>query len=111
MSEELLKALTQLFAIITKQDGGVTEKERDFVIHLFQQDLDQNSVREHLELYDNYSEYQKYKSEPAEKSKKLKLTSVRDSVKTLAICKQINKTLSQKQKLVVLVKILELVAS
>ena len=111
MSEELLKALTQLFAIITKQDGGVTEKERDFVIHLFQQDLDQNSVREHLELYDNYSEYQKYKSEPAEKTKKLKLTSVRDSVKTLAICKQINKTLSQKQKLVVLVKILELVAS
>ena len=25
MSEEILKALTQLFAIITKQDGGVTK--------------------------------------------------------------------------------------
>jgi len=107
----LLKALTQLFAIITKQDGGVTERERDFVIHFFQQDLDQNSVQEHLELYDSYSEYQKSKLESAEKTKKLKLTTVRDSVKTLAICKQINKTLSQKQKLVVLVKILELVAS
>ena len=35
MSEEILKALTQLFAIITKQDGGVTEKEREFVIGFF----------------------------------------------------------------------------
>ena len=31
MSEEILKALTQLFAVITKQDGGVTENERQFV--------------------------------------------------------------------------------
>jgi len=35
MSEEILKALTQLFAIITKQDGGVTENERQFVINFF----------------------------------------------------------------------------
>jgi hypothetical protein len=34
MSEEILKALTQLFAIITKQDGGVTEKERNHVISI-----------------------------------------------------------------------------
>lgn len=33
MSEEILKALTQLFAIITKQDGGVSVNERDFVIN------------------------------------------------------------------------------
>ena len=38
MSEEILKALTQLFAIITKQDGGVTENERQFVITFFRTD-------------------------------------------------------------------------
>jgi hypothetical protein len=38
--KEILKALTQLYAIITKQDGGVTEKERDFVISIFNEDLD-----------------------------------------------------------------------
>ncbi len=57
MSEEILKALTQLFAIITKQDGGVTEKERQFVIRFFQQELDQDSVKEYLELYDKYVGY------------------------------------------------------
>ena len=118
MSEEILKALTQLFAIITKQDGGVTEKERQFVIGFFQQELDQDSVKEYLELYDKYVGYKKdgeksddENGEEEEPKKKRKLTSVRDSVKTLGLCKKINKTLTQKQKVVVLVKILELVGS
>ncbi|MEM7550000.1 MAG: ATP-binding cassette domain-containing protein [Bacteroidota bacterium] len=114
MSEEILKALTQLFAIITKQDGGVTEKERDFVIKYFEQELDQDSVNEYIDLYDKFAEYKKpgeETGEVVEKKKQRKLTSVRDSVKTLAICKKINKTLTQKQKVVVLIKILELVAS
>ncbi len=107
MSEEILKALTQLFAIITKQDGGVTENERQFVINFFQQELDQDSIKEYLELYDSYSGYKKQGT--AEEEEKNKLTSVKDSVKTLGICKKINKTLTQKQKVVVLTKLLELV--
>ncbi|WP_306416953.1 ATP-binding cassette domain-containing protein [Fulvivirga maritima] len=110
MSEEILKALTQLFAIITKQDGGVTEKERLFVISFFKQELDQDSVKEYLELYDKYSGYSENPEED-EPVKKKKLTSVRDSVKTLGLCKKINKTLTQKQKVVVLIKILELVGA
>lgn len=117
MSEEILKALTQLFAIITKQDGGVTEKERQFVIGFFQQELDQDTVKEYLELYDKFSGWNEKDDEDEEsgevevKKKKSKLTSVRDSVKTLGLCKKINKTLQQKQKVVVLIKILELVGS
>src|SRR6187551_785891 len=106
MSEEILKALTQLFAIITKQDGGVTERERQFVINFFQTELDQDSVKEYLELYDQFSGYGKEETEG-----KARLTSVKDSVKTLGICKKINKTLTQKQKVVVLIKLLELVGS
>ncbi|WP_276369227.1 ATP-binding cassette domain-containing protein [Chryseolinea sp. H1M3-3] len=104
MSEEILKALTQLFAIITKQDGGVTERERQFVINFFQTELDQDSIKEYLELYDQFSEYGKEEG-------KARLTSVKDSVKTLGICKKINKTLTQKQKVVVLIKLLELVGT
>jgi ABC-type multidrug transport system ATPase subunit len=104
MSEEILKALTQLFAIISKQDGGVSENERNFVIRFFQQELDQDSVREYAEQYDQYSGY-------GEQSEKDKLTSVKDSVKTLGICRKINKTLTQKQKMIVLIKILEMVGS
>ena len=33
MSEEILKALMQLFAIIAKQDEGVEMKEREYVIN------------------------------------------------------------------------------
>lgn len=107
MSEEILKALTQLFAIITKQDGGVTETERNFVISIFREDLDQDSIVEYLALYDEFVGYGK-EEEP---TKKKRLTSVKDSVKTLAICRKINKTLTQKQKVVVLIKLLELVSS
>lgn len=109
MSEEILKALTQLFAIITKQDGGVTENERQFVINFFQQELDRASINEYLELYDNYSGYKKQGT--VQDEEKNKLTSVKDSVKTLSICKKINKTLTQKQKAIVLTKLLELVGS
>ena len=107
MSEEILKALTQLFAIITKQDGGVTETERDFVISIFKEDLDQDSIKEYLTLYDEFVGYGKEVVVTEQK----KLTSVKDSVKTLAICRKINKTLTQKQKIVVLIKLLELVGS
>lgn len=106
MSEEILKALTQLFAIITKQDGGVTAIERQYVITFFQTELDKDSVQEYLALYDEYSGYGKEEEEG-----KSRLTSVKDSVKTLGICKKINKTLTQKQKVVVLIKLLELVGS
>jgi ABC-type multidrug transport system fused ATPase/permease subunit len=105
MSEEILKALTQLFAIITKQDGGVTEKERNFVISIFREDLDQDSIQEYLALYDEYVDYGKN----TEVVSKKKLTSVKDSVRTLAICKKINKTLTQKQKFVVILKLFELI--
>ena len=61
MSEEILKALTQLFAIITKQDGGVTERERQFVINFFQTELDQDSIKEYVDLYDEFSGMEKKK--------------------------------------------------
>lgn len=108
MSEEILKALTTLFAIITKQDGGVTENEREFVINFFRSELDQESIKGYLELYDDQSGY---KTQGTDDNTKVKLTSVKDAQRTLAICKKINSSLTQKQKVVVLIKLLELVVS
>src|SRR6185312_13808410 len=109
MSEEILKALVQLYAIITKQDGGVTEKEREFVISAFKKKLSQDLVKRYVELYDELVGYNKVETEQAER--KSALTSVKDSVKTLALCKKINKTLTYKQKVVALIELLELVRS
>ncbi len=113
MSEEILKALMQLFAIIAKQDVGLSVNEREFVENFLKQQLNESSVKEYLALFDSFSETAKPKDEDEdpEKIRKPKLTSVKDSVKTLGIAKKINKTLTQKQKVVVLVRLFELVNS
>jgi ABC transport system ATP-binding/permease protein len=106
MSEEILKALTELFAIITKQDSGVSENERQYVINLFQTELDQDSIQAYIDLYDEQSGYRQADTVEARKT-----TSVKESIRILGICKKINKTLTQKQKVVVLIKLFELVSA
>ena len=105
MSEEILKALMQLFAIITKQDEGITSGESRYVESFLKQQLNDDSVLEYIELFESYGE-----SDDKSDGKK-KLTSVKDSVRTLGICKKINKRLTQHQKVVVLVRLLELINS
>jgi len=105
MSEEILKALMQLFALLTKQDGGVEEKEREYVKVFLERSISPELVSEYLTLFDSFA-YDK-KSETSEK----KLTSVKDSVRILGICKKINKTLSQKQKIIVIINLYELIVS
>ena len=107
MSEEILKALMQLFGIITKQDGGVTEKERSYVEQFLIQQISLDLVPEYLALYEKHADWGKERKAGDEK----KLTSVKDSVRTLAICKKINKTLSQKQKVIVVIRLFELLKS
>lgn len=102
MSEAILRALMQLFALITKQDGGIGEKEVDYVKRFLIQQIGVESADEYLDLYKATA------AAPGE-SKENKLTSVLDSVKVLKLCKHISKTINQRQKVVVLVRILELV--
>ena len=117
MSEEILKALMQLFALITKQDGGISQQEIDYVNRFLVQQIGVDSAREYLQLYkDTASEELQSKKEPGskqapgkEQAPKKKLTSVLDSVLVLKLCRQISKTINQRQKVVVLVRILELV--
>ncbi len=118
MSEEILKALMQLFAIIVKQDEGVEESEITYVKNFLTQQLNAEDVEEYLSLF--YSRAGLAVGEIKDDDddddgvggkKKLKLTSVRDSVRILGLCKKINKKLNQKQKIVVLVRLFELVNS
>lgn len=112
MSEEILKALMQLFAIIAKQDEGVESNERDYVVNFLMQQVNDEAVEEYIQLFDQHAGLNEDKEgEEGDQPKKVKLTSVRDSVKILGICKKINKTLTQKQKVVVLVRLFELVTA
>lgn len=121
MSEEILKALMQLFAIISKQDNGTNESHRIFVESFLKNQLSKSKVLEYIQLYDSFLIEKENKKKDSvvstnddsnsSEEKKPKLTSVLDSVKTLAICKKINKTLVQKQKTVVIIRLLELLKS
>jgi ABC transport system ATP-binding/permease protein len=105
MSEEILKALMELFALIVKQDGGMILDEREYVSSFLFKQLNSETVREYLALFDEHA------GPVVEKlsQKELLSPSVRDSVKILGICKQINHTLNQEQKVVVLMRLYELV--
>ena len=103
MSEEILKALMQLFAIIAKQDHGVEKTQVEYVKNFLEQQITADKVSEYFALFEKNAGL-KDDSQP-----KSKLTSVRDSVRILGLCKKINKTLTQKQKVVVLVRLFEIV--
>ncbi|PLX05558.1 MAG: ABC transporter [Marinilabiliales bacterium] len=112
MSEEILKAFMQLFAITAKQDDGVEETERNFVKNFLKQQLSDDAVEEYLALFDKKAGpviKKEDKLDEKGEEKKPKLTSVKDSVRILGLCKKINKTLTQNQKVVVLVRLFELV--
>ena len=107
MSEEILKALMQLFAIIAKQDDGVETNEREYVLNFLTQQLNDEAINEYIALFDKKAGYTGNAADG--KTRERKLTSVKDSVRILGLCKKINKTLTQKQKVIVLVRLFELV--
>jgi ABC transport system ATP-binding/permease protein len=107
MSEEILKALMKLFAIIAKQDAENSSSKNEYVANFLSSQIKSDKVDEYLALYEQFLHEDDDKSGSNEPEKK-KLVSVKDSVRTLGICKKINKTLTQKQKVVVLVRLLEL---
>ncbi len=125
MSEEILKALMQLFAIISKQDDGFSSQQKDFVNSFLLAQLNPDRVLEFITLYEQFllegaekekkerkveKTEEKEGGEPKEKEKDkdAKRTSMKDSVRILSICKKINKTLSQKQKGIVLIRLYEI---
>ncbi len=104
MSEEILKAFMELFALIVKQDGGMIFAEREYVSDFLNKQLTREDVSEYLALFDSNAGPLNENSVVKENA----TPSVKDSVKILAICKKINRTLNQEQKIVVLVRLYEL---
>jgi ABC transport system ATP-binding/permease protein len=105
MSEEILKALMELFALIVKQDGGILQDERDYVLNFLDKQLNTNTLIKYILLFDELTGSPKEVNDIPETNS----PSVRDSVKILNICKQINKTLNKSQKVVVLIHLFELI--
>ena len=95
MSERILKALMQLFALVAKVDS-VNNDGRSVVETFLKQQLNAELVTQYLELFEEYLEKHQKISKRKE-GKERKRTAV-NSVKVLRICTQINEELQQKQK-------------
>lgn len=107
MSERILRALMQMFAIIAKVDG-VNNTGRAIVQSFLKQQLSQEQVETYLRIFDEYLEAHHQASK--KKDGTAKRTSL-NSVKVLKICTQINQELEQPQKVIVLIRLLEFIYS
>ena len=94
----------QLFAIIANVDD-VTNKSRSVVLQFLKQRLNREMVEQYLTFYDEFLDAH-HKISQRKKDGRRKKTSV-NSVKVLRICTQINEELTQRQKIFVLIRILE----
>ena len=113
MSERILKALMQLFAIVAKinvieesDEIVAADSSKNIVEILLKQDLTSELVAKYLKIFDEFIK-ERHGTKRAKDSKK-KRTSV-NSVKVLRICTQINEELEQRQKVIVLIRILEFI--
>jgi ABC-type multidrug transport system ATPase subunit/uncharacterized tellurite resistance protein B-like protein len=107
MSEPILKALMQLFAIIAYPTSSAGER-RNIVAYFLRRQINHQAVQQYLKIFDHY--YSVNQEKLKEKSKRQKRTSS-SSVRVLRICTEINEELTQKQKNVVLVRLLEFIKS
>lgn len=105
MSEEILKALMQLFALVIKQGAGAQAKEIDYVKKFVYEHLNEEESKKYIELFEDHAGL----DSGEEKNERKKSPSVKDSVTILSICKKINRTLTQRQKAIVIIRLLELV--
>ena len=111
MSEPILKALIQLFALISDihSDTVITSKARDVVKLFLTRHLNIEQVDIYMRMFEEYLE--QFKSERITKGsiKDRKRTSL-NAMRILAICEKINEELQQKQKVYVLVKLMDYIS-
>lgn len=93
MSEKLLEALLQLFALVAKVDG-VKVEERQVIKDFLREQINDDEAERYVTIFDEYA------------AKDVKTS---DTTKTLKICNQVNQEMTQQQKIVIIYRLLELI--
>lgn len=110
MIEPILKALIQLFVLISdiRTKNSISGKERDIVKLFLSRQLNNEQVNKYMEMFDEL--LSQYYSDNIDRGsiKDMKRTSL-ISVKIVGICEKINEELHLKQKLYVLVQLLDFI--
>ncbi len=104
MSDKILDALMQLFAILANAERFSVEG-RKIVESFLNQQISRSYVEKYLALFDTYLETLRGKASEGKVKKRLSV----NSVKVLRICTDINKELDTRQKHIVLIRLIEFV--
>ncbi|MEI9921697.1 MAG: ATP-binding cassette domain-containing protein [Bacteroidota bacterium] len=108
MSEELLRAIIQLFAIVAKE--RITEDERQKIKEFLSLHLNQEAIRYYLGLFDDFcKENKRLGSSDLTNVDEETLQFVDDWAQIMQISKKVNQALTTQQKAVLIIKIIELV--
>lgn len=104
MSEEILEHLMNLLGILAKQGGGASEVELAFVRKFLADQIAASKVDEYLAKFQDKAAERAQFDETAQRI----VVDMKDSMRTLKICRAANKALTKEQKVVVLVRLFEL---
>lgn len=104
MSEEILEHLMNLFGILAKQGGGASDVEINFLRKFLNDQIASAKVEEYLEKFKEKASERAQFDETAGRI----VVDMKDSMRTLKICRAANKALSKEQKVVVLVRLFEM---
>ncbi len=107
MSEELLKAIIQLFAIVAKE--RITEDERSNIKEFLGLHLNQELTRYYLNLFDDFCKTSNRTAQDSIAADEDTKQFVDDWSQIMQISKKVNQALTTQQKAVLVIKIVELV--
>ena len=98
MSEQLLKAIIHLLAIVAKEDD-VTEDERSAIEDFLLENLSKDESLKYMQLFDQLTSHMSGDRE----------VSFGEQKEITILAKQVNQELTQQQKIVVILKVLEVI--
>lgn len=107
MSEELLKAIIQFFAIVAKE--RITEDERTIIKEFLSLHLNQDGQRYYLALFDDFCKSNKPANTQLANLDEATQEFVDDWAQIIQIARKVNQALTMQQKAVLVIKIIELV--
>ncbi len=110
MNEQLLKAITRLFAIVAKE--RVTEEEKHKLEEFLLDHIDAEEIEDYLQIFEEYSVSREFQENGGTPSGMMDPTTedfVEEWANIVLICKHINMELTGYQKIVMLIKIIELI--
>jgi len=111
MSEAILKAMMQLFALIVDIDEiqEISEKERSIIRAFLSRQLNSELTEKYMAIFENYLQHYHHDAIDKQSVRRKKRTSL-TAVRILSICEQINEELEQRQKFYVIIQLVEYIA-